>query len=261
MDKRELLNKCARTEAERILLGQVWDRYDRCRSRNIAAHTAFLSPAEAMAAKSLLQAMGVSEGFIFWGGYEDAERVQLHFLPDWQETVDTETIRALRCTWYPGDTLTHRDLLGSLMGLGIVRETVGDILAGEHTADVLAADTIANFLLENWCSAGRTRIRVSEIALHDLHIPQRQCREVRDTVSSLRLDNVAAAGFSVSRGKAAEAVEAGKVQVNWTDCTRGDRQVGQGDVITLRGLGKIELLEVGSLTKKGRISVVIRRYL
>ena len=261
MDKRELLNKAARTEDERILLGQIWDRYDQCRNRNIATHTAFLSPAEAEAARRLLQAMGVTESFSLWGGYDGAERVQLHFLPDWLEAPEESSIRALRCTWYQGDNLTHRDFLGSLMGLGIVRETVGDILVDEGAADVLIADTVADFLLENWLSAGRTKLQVSEISLHDLHLPRRQCKDVRDTVSSLRLDNVVAAGFSLSRGKAAEAVDAGKVQVNWTDCTRGDKSVSEGDVITLRGLGKMELLEVGKLTKKGRISVVIRRYL
>lgn len=260
MDKRELLRRTARNEDERILLGQVWDRYEKCRSRSMATHTAFLSPAEAAAAQRLLHTMGVTEDYALWGGYEGAERAQLHFLPDWLEAPEEDAIRALRCTWYPGDKLTHRDLLGSLMGLGIVRETVGDILVDDHTADVLVADTVADFLSENWTSAGRTHLEVAGISLHDLHLPQRQCREVRDTVSSLRLDNVAAAGFSLSRSRAAEAVEAGKVQVNWTDCTRGDKTLSEGDVITLRGMGKIELLEVGKLTKKGRISVVIRRY-
>ena len=90
--------------------------------------------------------------------------------------------------------------------------------------------------------------------------PAQQCREVRDTVSSLRLDNVLAAGFSISRGKAAEAVEKGAAQVNWTVCQKPDKPVAAGDTITCRGLGKCVLDSVGGPTKKGRLPVVIRRF-
>jgi len=261
MDKRELLNKCARSEDERILLSRIWDKYDQCRSRNIPASTGFLSPAEAESARALLSAMGVTEGFAFRGGYEGAERCQLHFLPDWAQEPE-DTVCAVRAAWYQGDKLTHRDFLGSLMGLGIVRETIGDILVSDdHTADVLCSSTVAGYLLQNWDGAGRTKLQVQEVALHDLHLPQARCREVRDTLSSLRLDNVVAAGFALSRGRASEAISSGKVQLNWVECTKCDRAVAQGDTVTLRGAGKMELLSVGNLTKKGRISVVIRRYI
>ena len=86
-------------------------------------------------------------------------------------------------------------------------------------------------------------------------------KHIRDTVSSLRLDSVLAVGFSLSRGKAAEAVTSGKVQVNWTDCQKPDRPVAQGDTLTLRGLGKCVLEEVGHQTKKGRVFVTLKRYL
>ena len=70
-----------------------------------------------------------------------------------------------------------------------------------------------------------------------------------------------ASGFSLSRGKAAEAVTSGKVQVNWTDCQKPDRPVSQGDTLTLRGLGKCVLEEVGNQTKKGRVFITLKRYL
>ena len=83
MDKRTLLDKGAQSGEERLLLGHVWDKYDRCRVKNLPSATAFLSPQEQQAARRLLQAMGVSAGFVFDGGYEGAERCRLHFLPDW----------------------------------------------------------------------------------------------------------------------------------------------------------------------------------
>ncbi len=261
MDKRAMLDRIADNGEERLLLSRVWDQYDRCAKKNIPAATSFLSPQEQQAARRLLQAIGAADGFLFWGGYEGAERCQLHFLPDWSEEPDREMIRAIHCTWYRSDTLTHRDFLGSLMGLGLTREKIGDILVGKECADVLVSAQVADFLLGSWDAAGRVKLHLSEIALDEIVPPEVRTKEIRDTVSSLRLDSIASAGFSISRGKAAEAIQGGRVQLNWTNCTKPDRMVSQGDVISLRGLGKCILETVGHETKKGRVFVTIRRYL
>ena len=175
-------------------------------------------------------ALGVQDGYVFFGGYDGAERQRLFFLPDWAETPDADAVAAVAATWYGGEHLTHRDFLGSLMGLGLTRGTIGDILVTEDRCQVLTLPKTAEF------------------------------RELRDTVSSLRLDNVLAAGFSLSRGRAAEAVEKGAVQVNWTVCQKPDKPVAAGDTITCRGMGKCVLDSVGGPTKKGRLPVVIRRF-
>lgn len=262
MDKRVLLDRVAANGEERLLLGRVWDKYDQCRLKNIPTATAFLSPQEQMAARRLLQAMGVQEeSYVFFGGYDGAERCQLHFLPDWADGPDEETIRALRCTWPHQDGLTHRDFLGSLMGLGLTRDTIGDILVSEESADVLVTDTVADFLLTSWSAAGRIHLQLSEVLPSQVHIPVAKTKLVRDTVPSLRLDNIVASGFALSRGKAAEAIAAGRVQLNWTTCQKADRTVGEGDTISLRGLGKCVLESVGNETKKGRIFVTVKRYL
>lgn len=261
MDKRELLDRAARDGEERLLLGRIWDKYDQCRNRNIPSHSDYLSPQEQAAAERLLHMLGAADGFIWWGGYESAERRQLHFLPDWQETPDYDAIRCLRCSFYEPGKLTHRDFLGSLMGLGLTREKIGDILVSEHEADVLVSDSVADFLLRDWTAAGRTALKVQEIGPEELTVPVQQVKELRDTVSSLRLDSVLAVGFSTSRGKAAEAVETGRVQVNWTVCQKPDKQVAEGDVISVRRAGKCRLTTVGNMTKKGRIFITVERYL
>ncbi len=261
MNKRELLDRVAVNGEERLLLSRVWDQYDRCRGKNIPAVTAFLSPQEQQAARRLLQAMGVMEGFLFWGGYEGAERCQLHFLPDWTEEPDRDALRVLRCTWYRGDTLTHRDFLGSMIGLGLTREKIGDILVSDESADILVGAPVADFLLGSWSAAGRVKLHLTEITPEEIRLPEIKTKEIRDTVSSLRLDSVVSAGFSLSRSKAAEAIEGGRVQLNWTGCVKPDRTAAQGDVISLRGLGKCVLETVGQTTKKGRVFVTIKRYL
>ena len=260
MDKRELLNRIASSEDERLLAGRIWDKWEQCQRRNVPAVTGFLSPQEQALAKRLLHAMGVSSGYLFWGGYDGAERRQLHFLPDWQEEAE-DTVRLLRCSFYEEGALTHRDFLGSLMGLGLTREKIGDILVTEHSADVLVGSSVSDFLLTDWTAAGRIRLRVTPQELHCLHIPRQQTKEICDTVPSLRLDYMVAAGFSTSRVKAAQAIAAGRVQVNWTTCQKSDAAVSEGDVLSVRGLGKCRLERVGNVTKKGRVWVTLQRYI
>ena len=262
MDRRNLLDRAAKSVQERVFLSRVLDKYDQCRQRNLSTNTAFLSPAEACGALDLLHAAAVHEGFALLGGYEGAERRMLFFLPDWQEEADTADAMAfLRAAWHESEHPTHRDLLGSLMALGIERETLGDILVSEGSADLVVSAGIAPYLLDNWSSAGRTALRRTRIESGALRVPEQQVREIRDTVATLRLDAVTAAGFSMSRGKAAELIAAGKVQKNYREAAKGDAPVAQGDVISARGLGKFEVAEVGGLSKKGRTGILLRRYL
>lgn len=265
-----LLDRLGAAGEDRLLLAKILDRAEQSRSRNIPAATDFLSPAQLAQAQDLLRLAGFPEtGYAALGGYEGAERRLLLFLPDWLEAADAESqspIRCLRAAWQGASSfqgehqLNHRDFLGSLMGLGIVREKVGDILVGPDSADLLVLDTVADFLLGSWDSAGRARLTVTEIGPDSLHIPQAQCREARDTVSSLRLDAVAASGFRMARGRAAGLITGGKVQVNWRECVKPDKLLSAGDTVSARGFGKFVLCEVGGVTKKGRISIVLRVY-
>ncbi|MBQ0037884.1 MAG: hypothetical protein KBS74_04335 [Clostridiales bacterium] len=261
MDKRTVLDSTAQSSEERVLLGHVWDKWQQTARQNIPTVTAFLSPHEQAAVKRLLQTVG-AENDVFFGGYDSAERRQLHFLPDWMEAPDGDAVTALRCSFYHGDKApTHRDLLGSLMGLGVTRGSIGDILVSSESADVLVASGVAEFLLQQWSAAGRTPLRVKVIPLTELLVPPEQYREIRDTVASLRLDSVAATGFSTSRAKAAEAIAQGRVEVNWTECRKADRTVEAGDVITVRGAGKCKLSSVGAPTRKGRFPICVKRYI
>lgn len=253
-----ILDRMARSGEERLLLARVLDKMEQAERRNVPAHTAFLSPQEQSAVQEVLKLAG-GRG-VFSGGYEGAERKVLACLPDWMEQYGGDDLRFLRCSFRKEDKLTHRDFLGSLMGMGVARETVGDILVEEGSCDLVVLDTVADFLIQSWASAGRTALRVREIAAAELIVPQVKVQEIRDTVMTLRLDAVAASGFSMSRGKAAELIASGRVQLNWQECTKGDRTVKAGDVITARGFGKFEIAEVGGMSRKGRTAILLRRY-
>jgi len=157
--------------------------------------------------------------------------------------------------------LSHRDYLGSLLGLGIRRETLGDLYVSEDGCDVICVKSMAAFLLENVTGAGRVSLDARQIALSEVVVPEKKVKVIRDTVASLRLDGVASAGFSLSRGKTAEAIAAGKCEVNARLCEKGDREVHEGDIVSIRGLGRMKLTEVGGNSKKGRIIITIERYL
>lgn len=260
MDKSTIIAKIAQERADQLLLARVWDKYEQMDRKNIPTATVFLSPREQQMAQAMLNAAGVRDGYLFDGGYAEAERKLLVFLPDWAESAEEQLV-CLRAAFHGAESLTHRDILGGLMGLGVTRDRLGDILVSPHSADLVAAPSLRDFFLREWEQAGRVKLTVSEIRRDELRRPDAPVKIIRDTVSSLRLDAVAASAFSMSRGRAAELIGAGRVNLDHVPCVKADKAVAEGAVITVRGLGKAALTEVGRLTKKGRTGITITRYL
>ena len=258
---RQNIEKIAQTAEDRMLLAKLWDKINAGINKNIPSHTCFLSPREQEMCRFLF---GGAPGLHAFGGYEDAERRMLCYLPDYLDegslSDEDSPIVCLRATFYDGDVLTHRDFLGALMGAGIAREAVGDILVGTGQCDFFVTDEIAAYLLQNFASAGRTKFRLKQIPLSDAALPQSQVLIIKDTLASMRLDGVVSAGFRISRSLATQAITAGKVAVDGLSCEKPDKTVTEGCKIALRGSGKIKLEKVNGQTKKGRISVEIHRY-
>ena len=266
MRKKELLDRCARDGAERLLLARTLDKLELAQSRGVPAHTSFLSPGEQAAVTELLNSCGKPR-HIFWGGYPDSERNICLFPADWQEEGAAFTgpdcpLAAAESRFPAGAGLTHRDILGSLMGLGITREVLGDILLpGEGVCQVVVLRDSLPILLSQWAGAGRYKAGLFEMPLERLSPKPAQVKVVRDTVATPRLDAALAAGFSLSRSKAAALIASGKAAVNHRECLKADRQVAEGDVLTCRGLGKCVVREMPGRSKKGRTMLVIERYL
>ena len=256
------IEKIAKTPEDRVLLAKLWDKINSGMQKNIPANTGFLSPRELEMAKFLF---GQAEGLRAFGGYADAERKMLIYLPEYlqEDTLygEDSPLVCLRSTFYEGDTPTHRDFLGALMGAGIARETVGDICVGKGSCDFFVTAEIAPYVEQNFLSAGRTKLRLTQIPLTEVAVPEPEIKEIKDTLASLRLDSVISAGFRVGRSAAADYVTAGKVAIDGLPCEKPDKSVAEGTKISVRGLGKILLKTVGGETKKGRISVIINRYI
>lgn len=257
---RSNIEKIAKTPEDRVLLAKIWDKVGAGLRKNIPSSTCFLSQREQELCRYLF---GQVDGLCAFGGYEGAERKMLVFLPDYLDESylqEESPLVCLRATFYEGDSPTHRDFLGALMGAGIGRETVGDICVGNGSCDFFVTAEIAPYVEQNFQSAGRTKLRLEQIPLDAVSVPEPETKEIRDTLASLRLDSVISAGFRIGRGAAGEYVTAGKAAIDGLPCEKPDRTVAEGATVSVRGLGKIKLEAVNGQTKKGRISVVIHRY-
>ena len=258
---RNHIEKIAHNNEDKLLLAKLWDKINSGIRKNISADTCFLSPREQEMARFLF---GNLPGLCFFGGYADAERKMLVYLPDYlQENAlygEDSPLACLRATFYEEDALSHRDFLGALMGSGIDRSTVGDICVDKGSCDFFVTADIAPYILQSFLSAGRTRVRLARIPLDQAHIPEPEIKEIRDTLASLRLDSLIASGFRIGRSLACQYVLGGKAAIDGLPCEKPDKPVSEGMKISVRGLGKIKLAHIHGQTKKDRISVTIHRY-
>ena len=259
---RSNIEKIAHNPEDRMLLAKLWDKINAGIRRNIPASTCFLSPRELEMARYLF---GEEPGLYAFGGYGEAERKMLCYLPDYLEEdslyEDDSPMVCLRATFFQGDSPSHRDFLGALMGSGIAREAVGDLCVGKGTCDFFVTQEIAPYIQQNFTAAGRTHLHLEAIPLRDAQIPEPEVKIIKDTLASLRLDSVISSGFRIGRSLASQYVSAGKAAMDGLPCEKPDKAVAEGTKISVRGLGKIKLETVGGNTKKGRISVVIHRYM
>ena len=238
---------------------QVMRRLDELATRvsrtGIPTFTMFLSPAEADWAQASANRQRVNMSLS--GGYEDAERCIACFWED--EAPEEYPIVALEMRWPHQSAPGHRDVLGSVMGLGIKRSCIGDIVLEAERGYLFAERQMADHIAQSLVSAGRIHLQVQPIeGLPQLEPPKGV--EKHDTVSRMRLDAVIAAGLNLSRGDAAELITAGHVKLRHLPTERTDARVQEGDAISVRGHGRLVVEEVGNPTKKGRLPLRLIRY-
>lgn len=213
--------------------------------------TRYLTPPEAELARRIAREQRME--CTLSGGYPSAERVIACFHPAGEEPAFP--IRCLHITWDGRyHQAEHRSLLGSVLGLGIDRSMVGDICLTQDGAYLLATEEMAEFIAQNLAQAGRTPVQAKVLeSMPDIAPPEGKI--FRDTVASLRLDAVLAAGLNQSRSEAAALVLSGQVQLNYKVEIRTDAQLHEGDLLSIRGFGRLHIKAVGAPNRKGRTPV------
>lgn len=261
MDRKNI-EKIAKNPEDKVLLAKLWDKVNAGIRKQIVSYTCFLSPRELELSKFLF---GDLEGLHAFGGYAQAERKMLVYLPDYLDESylwsEESPVTCIHTDFFENDVLTHRDFLGALMGVGIGRETIGDICVSGGRCDFFVSSDISKYILDNFASAGRTKLHVRQIPLSEANIPEPETKEIRDTLASLRLDSVVSSGFRISRTLAMQYISSGKAAIDGLPCEKPDKSVPEGAKVSVRGLGKICLSQINGVTKKDRISVTIHRYI
>ena len=229
---------------------------DRSNEKGHAVYSDFLGLAEI----SEFSSMRFSVPTTLWGGYEDAERCVVcfgdreHFSDNSGYPIDCVCIKPVNQKF--ADSLTHRDFLGSLMGLGIRREVLGDIIISENCGYLFCMDTITEYIVENLKQVRHTTVeccvtdKIPENAL-----PQPVNNEI--IVSSERLDVIVASIYKMSRSQVLPLFHTEKVFVNGAVKTSLSTTVNVGDKISVRGFGRFIYNGVLRHTKKDRLVISV----
>jgi photosystem II S4 domain protein len=224
--------------------------------------TDFLSPPEIAEIKGIFDRLTEVE-VIASGGYPQAERQRLGISRS--EMPFDESLVPLAAIQIAGNFLfdppTHRDFLGAMLGCGIVRDKTGDIIVlGEQGAQAIVAPELVEFLETSLTQVRSVPVKTRRIELSELKIREPKKKELTTVEASLRLDAIASAGFGMSRSKMVDLITGGDVRVNWKEIGQSSHTLKAGDLIAIRGKGRLEVGEV-AVTKKERYRVNLTRYM
>ncbi len=244
-------------QEEVLFIKHILDLYELSEKRSMPVFSAFMDMGRRTVCEDVLASLKING--CFYGGFDGAERTVLGFYPDFLEPENSDfPIKCVKFAFRKADKLSHRDILGALMSMQIKREMVGDIIVSEGCAAALIYDTIASEA-ESICKIGRVGVTASLIDTPDL-IPAENFRIISGTVSSMRIDCIAALAMNVSREKASAALKSEKIMLNYRAVSENDRAVSEGDILSVRGYGKFRIGKIGGETKKGRIHLTIEKY-
>ncbi|MBQ1546247.1 MAG: RNA-binding protein [Clostridia bacterium] len=231
-----------------------------CEKRYEPCYSQFLSESEAAQAARYLESAGC-RNYKMYGGYEGAQRVMLCVYPEYCEPNGGDfPFDTVNLKYRKSAELTHRDFLGSLMGLGITRESVGDILISEGYATFFVRSELAPFVLSQLGKVGREGVSFCTKGV-DIEKLEQKFEERRATVASMRADAVVGEITGMSRQKSQQAIKSGVVAVNALTIDKTDHKIQDGDKISVRGFGKFMIKTDGSLSRKGKTVIAVLKYI
>lgn len=248
------------SDEDKLLIRRVQDAVLSAGEKHLSKFIGFLDEHRLSLAIKTVEAEGY-RNYLSWGGYSSANRCIFGvFAPYEQPCEDEFPLCALRLSYRRVANLTHRDFLGSLMNLGIRRESVGDILVGEGSTTVFLHEDICRYVTEQLTKVGGEGVKAQVVPTGEIDYTP-QFSELRDSIASPRIDCVVASLAGLSRSAAADMIGQGLVSLNHVQCTRVADEVAVADVISIRGKGKFIIDSIDTKTRKGRIIMLARKYI
>lgn len=246
----------------KLIINQIKELAERSLRDGEPKWTGFLEPPVLEQLQAVLSWVnGVR--FRAYGGYKNAEHKRLVIYPDYylEETIQPALAYLAIVPEDPDIRLTHRDYLGAITGLGIKREKIGDLLVTNSACQLILVPELSSFVISELKKVNTSAVTITEIDSEQLNAPDLREKVIKTTVASLRLDSIAAAGFGESRAKMAREIKALRLKVNWKAVDAPDYALNPGDVISIRGRGRVIFREMTGRSKKGRIGVLLIRLL
>lgn len=259
-NKDTVLKKLIKPE-DKLFVAKLIDKALKAEDIFSILHSDFLDPYQKSLAENVLGDTGIN--YVINGGLDGAEREVIFFCPNImpeKEDLDFNNFfKFIRLDFKGRTHITHRDILGSLMSLGIKREKTGDIVLKEDECFIVVLSEIADYVTLNLSRIKDIKVSADIIDALDIKMPEAKHRTINSTVASMRLDSLVGVGFGMSRSKACEFIRGEKVFVNWQMSKDVSKIVKEGDTITVRGKGRAFIEKINGTTKKGRIGIVIQR--
>ena len=245
----------------RLFVSRIDDMVKLSEKTYSAKFSGFLTESEYALAEKYLKYI-MAENFLFFGGYEGAQRVMLGVFGQYDEPDEKAfPISVVMFSGRMAGTLTHREYLGSIMSLGIERDLTGDIVTGESCAYAMLCTQAAELAVMSIDKIGRNGIKCSYAPEGTIIERYDTFSEISATIASVRLDAVISAALRISREKSAQLIRAGAVSVNHGVTESVSETLSEGDVLSVRGHGRYILSSVGDRTKKDRIRITVKKYL
>lgn len=243
---------------------RVQDLSNRAYSKDFPIYTDFLSMNELSILHTMSEKLaGVR--YETYGGYEFAERQMAMFVSDaffcGEDKLKDYPITLIKIEPVHkkfAEALTHRDYLGSILGLGIERSMLGDIVVLENCAYVYCCSKMADFFLKEITKVRNTFVKVS-ISTEQISI-EANFQEIKGTVASLRADVVIAMVYKQSRNSALDLFRSQKVFINGRLTESNSQSLKENDIVSVRGFGRFIFTEIVSVTKKNRFYILVKKY-
>jgi RNA-binding protein YlmH len=247
---------------EHSFVDKAWDWIERAADNHRQRRTDFLDPRQAYILTTLANRHPDVQ-LRLDGGYPGAERKRAIIAPDYM-VLDEEDmgIRVLAVTSDDAKMaeLDHSDYMGALLALGMKRDKIGDIHAGAAGCHCLVAEEAADYLRLHLTQVGRVGVHTEVLPLDKLAVMETKLQELQLSVASMRLDGIVSDVFRLSRAKAVVPIQAGRCRVNWKPESNPSVPLKAGDVVSMQGFGRFKVLEVGGVTKSGRMRVKVGKY-